>query len=245
MKLLEQRFRRVSASALPAFVAALALAGCSSQAKLTPAPGAHEVAGRPYAAVSGVDRVQVLAEPNVWVGRADILQDVTPVRVTIRNRGRRPVRVRYTDLALVGPDGARYAAIPPYALKGTVEEPVWVQDYPPVAQPEFDEDGYEVAPYLGNMYPDLPPWHGRFYYDPFYYNHYYAYWATYHLPSREMVVEALPEGVVQPGGHVSGFVYFQRVSPKQPEVNFRLDLVNASSGNIFGEVRIPFSVKEA
>ncbi len=221
----------------------LALAGCGSQAQLTPAPGAKEVVGEPFAAVSNVDSVDVLAEPNVWIGRAAILDDVTPIRVTIQNHGTRPVRIRYTDFSLVGPRGVRYAALPPYGVSGTVQEPVVENLYPPVEEPEFDEDGFDVAPYLGPMYPTLAHWAGPFYYDPLYYDNYYTYWKSINLPTREMVREALPEGVVEPNGHISGYLYFQKVSPGEAQVVFRQDLVNARTGNIFGTVTIPFSVR--
>jgi hypothetical protein len=218
------------------------LAGCGTQAKLTPAPGAKEVTGQPYAAVSNVDSVDVLAEPNVWIGRPEVLQDVTPVRITIHNNSTRPVRVRYTDFSLVGPKGVRYAALPPIGVHGTVQEPVVANVHPPVEEPEFDEDGFDVAPYLGPMYPTLVPWHGPFYYDPLYYDNYYTYWQSINLPTREMVREALPEGVVEADGHISGFLYFQKVNPREGRVVFRDDLVNAKTGNIFGTVTIPFRV---
>jgi len=230
-----------AAAGIPAALL-LVLAGCSSQAQLTPAPGANEVTGEPFAAVSNVDSVDVLAEPNVWIGRPEVLQDVTPIRVTIHNNSTRPVRIRYTDFSLVGPKGVRYAALPPFGVTGTVQQPVVTTVYPPIEEPEFDEDGFDVAPYLGPMYPTLVPWGGPFYYDPLYYDNYYTYWRTINLPTHEMMREALPEGVVEANGHISGYLYFQRVNPKEGRVVFSEDLVNAKTGNIFGTVTIPFNV---
>ena len=55
-----------------------------------------------------------------------------------------------------------------------------------------------------------------------------------------MLSEALPEGVVQDGGSVSGFVYFQSVTGRESAVQFEMNLVDASGGEAFGVIAIPF-----
>jgi hypothetical protein len=57
-----------------------------------------------------------------------------------------------------------------------------------------------------------------------------------------MIAEVLPEGVLEPGGRVEGFLYFERVDPQAPRVRFRADLTSADTGEVFGEVSIPFTV---
>lgn len=220
------------------------LAGCSSQAELVPAPSDNTLTGSPAVAVTSVDSVEVTAEPGHWSGNPGVLDQLTPIKVSITNHGTQPVRVRYSDFALDGPKGVRYAALPPYSIGGTVERPELATDYPPIEEPEFESDDFDVAPYLGPMYPTLEPWEGSFYYDPYYYDNYYTYWQQVQLPTGHMLRWALPEGVVKPDGHVSGFLYFQRVSDKEPRVTYRQELVNAKTGNMFGTVSIPFTVKK-
>jgi hypothetical protein len=222
----------------------LLLAGCATQSQLTPAPGDTELPGNSQAAVSSIDGVKVNIYTDAWHGNQQVPGVVTPLRVEIRNGSSHPVRLRYSDFKLVGPDGKTYAALPPYGITGSVDEPHLVDVYPPLAAPGFDYDDFDVAPYYSTIYPDIPVWDGPFYYDPFYYNQYYTYWQSIDLPTHEMLNEALPDGVIKAGGRVSGFLYFQEVSTKLPRVRFEYDLVNATNGNIFGTVTIPLLVKK-
>jgi hypothetical protein len=59
-----------------------------------------------------------------------------------------------------------------------------------------------------------------------------------------MLAEALPEGVVQEGGKVSGFLYFEGVANRESRVEFVMNLVDASNGENFGQVSIPFAVSK-
>lgn len=76
-----------------------------------------------------------------------------------------------------------------------------------------------------------------------YYNTYYARWRK-PLPTQEMVARALPEGVLQPGGKASGFLYFERVDEDLGLVHFRGRLVNAGDGSQLGVVEIPLLATE-
>jgi hypothetical protein len=58
------------------------------------------------------------------------------------------------------------------------------------------------------------------------------------------LLEALPEGAVQDGGSVSGFVYFQSVTGRESAVQFKLNLADASDGQTFGVLAIPFQTKQ-
>ena len=50
---------------------------------------------------------------------------------------------------------------------------------------------------------------------------------------------AIPEGVIQPGGQVSGFLYFRRIPQDIERVTLRAELMNGLDGKGFGEVRVP------
>lgn len=156
--------------------------------------------------------------------------------------GRVPLRLRYNEFALVSPTGRRYAALPPYGVEGDVADPTLVDAYDPVT-PAFTYDRFRVAPYYASVYPTLTPYNDPFYYDRPYYDRYYTVYRDIELPTQEMVEQVLPEGVIDPGGSVSGFLYFERVDPEAPRVRFRADLANARTGETFGEVSIPFTVE--
>ena len=220
---------------------ALAAAGCSAPGtQLDPAPSATTVGAE--TAVDRVGGVRMTAETGAWTGLARVQSVVTPIRVTITNGSQEPLRLRYNEFALVSPTGQRYAALPPYGVEGDVADPTLVDAYGPVT-PAFTYDRFRVAPYYASVYPTLTPYSSPFYYDRPYYDRYYTVYRDIELPTREMVEQVLPEGVIDPGGRVSGFLYFERVDPDAPRVRFRADLTDADTGNSFGEISIPFTVE--
>ena len=58
-----------------------------------------------------------------------------------------------------------------------------------------------------------------------------------------MQQRVLPEGVIDSGGSLDGWLFFERVDNDLERVVFRADLVNADTGRKFAEVRIPFTVE--
>ncbi len=220
-------------------LAAVALAGCA--ANLQPAPSSQAVAGLEKAAVSNVAGVRMVAQSGEWPGKVPIADEVTPVRVIIENSSGQPLRISYNLFALVAPAGQRFSALPPYRIEGSVAEPALAPGYGPIGAPGFGYSGFQVAPYYGGVYPGIAPYGGPFYTDPFYYNNYYRRWRTVELPTTEMLQRVLPEGVLNSGGRADGYLYFEKVNGA-PRVAFRADLVNAETGNSFGEIRIPFVV---
>ena len=128
-----------------------------------------------------------------------------------------------------------HGALPPLEIEGSVQEPV---------QEAFGYRGFVGAPHYAGRYRHFPLHAGPYPYDPFYYDTYYDYWAEIDLPTQEMIGRALPEGVLEPGGYVQGWLYFEKVSDDaSSRVVFRADLVDQASGRTFGEVRIPFRVE--
>lgn len=224
-------------------LAAAVLVGCSAPGtQLDPAPAANTVGAE--TAVDRVNNVRMTVESGTWPGLARVKTEVTPLRVTISNGSNVPIRLRYNEFALVNPQGQRYSALPPYGVEGDVTDPTLVDAYNPVTAPGFSYSGFRVAPYYSTVYPTITPYSGAFYYDRPYYDRYYTVYRDIELPTEEMVELALPEGVLDPGGNVSGFLYFERVDSSAPRVRFRADLSNAQTGNTFGEVSIPFVVED-
>jgi hypothetical protein len=181
-----------------------------------------------------VNGVRVIARSDAWSGFPPDLHRVTPILVTIENEGTAPLRIRYNEFSLNAPStGASYAAIPPFDIRGTEVEPITALGY----------SGFWVAPYYAPYYPGLRPYYGAFPFDQFYYNTYYPSWIDIQLPTGDMVQKALPEGVLEPGGRVTGYLYFHNVKRDVGMVEFTEELVNAKNGETFGVVRIPFEVE--
>ncbi len=214
------------------------LFACEERTELEPAPGATQEPGMPGAAVSDVNGVNVVVQTDAWTGRPEVLTEVTPLRVTIRNNSQNPLVIRYNTFAMVSPTGVRYSALPPYRIEGEIDSPR-LGNYNPVNEPGFEYDRFDVAPYYSPVYPGLSAYGGPFYTDRYYYNYYSSYWNEIELPTAEMLQRVLPEGVIQPGGSVAGFLYFEKIPSELELVRFRADLVNAQNGNIFGEISIP------
>jgi hypothetical protein len=55
----------------------------------------------------------------------------------------------------------------------------------------------------------------------------------------------MPEGVLAEGGYLrAGFLYFEEVDEELSRLDFTFELVDATNGERFGTIRIPFSVRE-
>jgi hypothetical protein len=85
---------------------------------------------------------------------------------------------------------------------------------------------------------------GPFDFDWDYYPTYYRVWGV-HLPTRDMIRHAIPEGVLENGGRLSGFLYFPKVDRRHQEegLKFSIDLVDASTQEHIGQITIPFEIR--
>lgn len=210
-------------------------AACVHQRELVPAPGAQTAPGRPRVAEETVEGVRVQVDSAAWTS-APVSDVLSPVRVTIENGSERPLRISYGQFTLGAPNGFRLAALPPYqvfaadigARSGTVP-------------PGFVGDNFFLAPWAAGYYRGVAPWYGPFPYDPVYYNRWYGAWPT-NLPNEEVLRHALPEGVLQPRGKASGFLYFKD-QPKGTELTMYFSLVDGDRGQAFGTIDLPFTVK--
>ena len=62
---------------------------------------------------------------------------------------------------------------------------------------------------------------------------------------REVRAQAIPEGVLEPGGKVSGFLFFEHVPSHDREVRLHADLLDARTGRQLGTVTTPLIVAKA
>lgn len=209
----------------------------ANEANLAPAPGAQPAPGPGQGAVAMEAGVRMEARVDAWDARPANLEDaVTPVLVEITNNSSSPMLVRYNAFQLVGPQDQTFSAIPPFDLEAEVTQPV--------TTPAFTYTGFGVAPYLSPYYPGVDPFVGDFAFDAGYYGTHFPAFREIDLPTADMVQMALPEGVLEPGGSVTGFLYFQDVGDADvPRVVYTAELVNARTGQQFGTVEIPFVVQ--
>ncbi|WP_242342087.1 hypothetical protein [Anaeromyxobacter terrae] len=224
--------RRMQPIRRMALALVLAATACVHQRQLVPGSSAQTVPGHPRRAEETVEGVHVIVDSDAW--RAGMVRDVlSPVRVTIENGSPRPLRIAYGEFTLGGANGFRLAALPPYQVAAR---------NPMVVDPGFGGVGFWYAPWAGRYYRRAPLWlHGEFPLDAAYYDRFYGGWPAA-LPDEEVLRQALPEGVLDPGGHISGFLYFPD-QPRGTALTFFAALVDAATGQSFGTVAIPFTVK--
>lgn len=212
--------------------------GCSRGPELEPAKAANESV--PGSAQTSAANVRVQANADGWTGDPEVTEFVTPVYLAVENGGDAPLRVRYSDIALVSGDGERFRALPPFDVHGTVEKRARLV-------PRFGHRGAALAPYLGFVYDEAdvelePP---SAYPNLQYYDHLYDHWrARIPLPTQYMQEVAFPEALVRPRGEISGYVYFERVPPSKERVTLQIDLIDATTNGAVATATIPFVVHE-
>lgn len=237
------RTARIPATLLAGLLAAVTggLPACRPVgSQLEPAPGANELAGDEDAAWARDEAVSIVAEATGWPGDAFITQRVTPLRVTVRNEGDEMMVVRYRDFEVVGTGGRRYHALPPLAVDGTVDT---LDPAPDAIAPGLEYDNFALADRYVPAYPGIRRYNGPFAYDHDYYATYYPHWDfEERLPTPEMIAAALPEGIVEPGGFVTGWLYFDKVQDAEREVKLRAEL-RAVDDERIASVEIPFTAR--
>src|SRR5699024_9609432 len=151
-----------------------------------------------------------------------------------------PVVMAYNNLAVITPEGEYHAAIPLFKIEGKVDQLELAQNYEPV-EPVFVYEDYAVAPLYDSIY-EIGIYEPYGFYDYGYYANYYDYWENIDdydtpLPTAQMIANAMPEGVIMPGGMVKGFLYFQKIEADEVDkVWFTAELQNANTSNIFGQI---------
>ncbi len=216
---------------------AATLASCAGQ-ELRPAAEATPAALRGEAAVAADSGVQVAASTGAWEARPfDLETELTPVLVEILNQSSRPLRIGYEAFWFSSQRGRIVRRLTALQHSGA-DRPAGLR----AGNLTTLIRGFGGAPYLRGYYPMLGIYSGPFAFSDGYYGTYLPVWSGYRrieLPTEDMLERALPEGVVEPGGRVGGFLYFQRIKGAGP-FTFNADLVDARSGERFGGIVIPF-----
>jgi hypothetical protein len=214
----------------------LAVGGGCGHGVLRPGPSARVIDGAPGAAYSVAAGVRCSADVGAWRGRAaDLAGDVVPVKVWIKNGSGRAIRLLAEDFVLVGKSGHSYRPIPVLPL-GDAEGPA-----PRDVEPMYASSKFYVAPRLHGVYPTLEPWRTPLQRDEQLYDRQYRRWGK-HRPTVEMIRMALPEGVLDDGGMISGFLYFENPVDEESRVTFQADFGRDDGSGTVAAVEIPFRV---
>ena len=224
-------------------------AACAFEPVLVPDTTAQKLGDK--VAFSESQGVRVSVNGDAWNGDPFNLPEVlTPLHVSIENGGQVPLRLAYRDFALVGQSGMRYSALSPLNIEsqlprsslngGAQLQTVATYAAPRRTAPRFHSRRFYVAPHYGYFYPGYPLWASPFPYSSWGMT---AYSWPQSLPTEDMISEALPEGVLEPGGHVDGFVYFQGVTRREDKVKFDLKLVDGQTNEPIGEAVVPLVVR--
>ncbi|HEX8435085.1 hypothetical protein [Archangium sp.] len=241
---------------LPTLAALLLAAGCVIETKLQPLPAAETT--QSGSAVAEEQGVRLVADGDAWKGTPSHLERlVTPVEVRIENQSGRPLRLQYEEFVLVGGSRFQYAALSPFELRdenlamggsGSELGHVALSVGAGVGHGAWSSGVWGPGPFY-RMYgwgPGVRSWNDPFFNpwgDPFYGNPYTSWLPPEPLPTRDMLRRALPEGTLEPGGTVTGFLYFQDVSEREGSVTLQARLVDARTGEQFGTLTIPFGVR--
>jgi hypothetical protein len=222
---------------------ALWLAGCAGS-DLEPAVPESRMDGLDDAAGVVVSRVQFVAQPDEWPEGGGVPDHVTPILVDLINGSRSPLRIEYRLFSLQAGTGQALTALPPFNVYGSATQPRVQRDGGAI-ELSYAAERFEVAPFYADLYSELSPYRGPFVADQRFYGAGYAHWKQTGgaLPTRTMRLMALPEGVLQPGGRIGGYLYFQKVPSDAARVQLDFSLVDAKTGRLFAIASLPFVVR--
>ena len=190
------------------------------------------------AAPQTADLRLAILSADKWPGPAKIRRELTPVKVRIENRGSDPMLVSYNRFRMVGADGRQYRALPLYKVEGTAEKPT-LRDPFEIRKPKFAHSGFALAPFYSKIYRGVPVADG-FIAEPAYYDLYDGYYSGKPLPTTGMRRHGVPEGVLAPGGHVEGFLYFEEIPGSADSLALRYSPINLRTRTAMAEVQVPY-----
>jgi hypothetical protein len=104
--------------------------------------------------------------------------------------------------------------------------------------------GFFIVPSIGFNFAWYAPWPYGFYYPPDYGAYVYPWGYPYYPrdPTEDILRAGLPEGVLEPNGHVSGFVYFQNAGSRAHDLSLTW-IAHTPAGEKVGELSIAFKVE--
>jgi hypothetical protein len=243
---------------------ALLLGGCVTSPQVVPANEQQQVS----ASAAGATLTAFLSP---WEGEpSDLTDAMTPIAIEVSNQGPVPVRFSYLDLALTDENGHRFFAYNPYVSDGSVAALDGVKVAIRGGGGHFGGGGGGVrvaAPRrVGGVgahpvvrgfhgvvigapgYRGFAPWRRGPIWNPLWYPPGYLTWVWLWSPRIYPVAPppdvrdlGLPEGVLDPGGRASGYVYFEPSAQRSPHLALSWD-VHSADGQPMGRATVPLEV---
>jgi hypothetical protein len=204
---------------------------------LVPASAASVVPNAPTAAYSEVDGVRCSANAGAWNERTgEIPSFVFPVKVRIKNDSGRPIRVRYEDFVLVGKKGQSYRPVPVLPIDPDERRRM------PKLNPMYASSKFFVAPGFHDVYATLEPWTAPLQRDKSLYDRLFRRWGKKPLPLDVLRV-ALPEGVLDDGGILTGYLFFESPLDEEKRVTFEAIFDGQDGRATIASIEIPFKIE--
>lgn len=217
-----------------ALAAAVSL-GCG-HGTLVPASSARIVPDAPTAAYSVAEGVRCSANVGAWNGREnEIPSFVVPVKVRIKNTSGQPIRVLYEDFALIGRKGRTYHPVPVLPVDAGARKRI------PSLNPIYASSKFFVAPGFHDVYATLEPWTTPLPRDEHLYDQLYSRWGK-QLPALDVLRVALPEGVLDDDGVVTGYLFFESPLDKEDRVTFEATFGGGDGRTTVASIEIPFMI---
>ena len=207
------------------------LCGCAST--LEPAKTATPVEGEPRAARASRDGIQLTAKSG-WPGKVQIQSAVTPLLVTLENDSGAAIQVSYDDFQIWGPDNQAFRALPIGAIQGEVDATAGADN--PV--PEKTTKRFSIAPGFESPEPGTELYDEDFEHDGYAAHNNELYRVK--LPTESMFRGALPEGTLEDGGMVEGYLYFEHVGSDVEKATLRAQFARDTTNAV--ALEIPFTV---
>jgi len=262
---------RKRSAALAGITAVLLLAGCSSGTGLRPSePGQLHPEREGAARIQSHD-VSLVAEFDEWEGDPDPTDEFTAVLVEIENGSDWPLRIRYDDFRLEAGDRS-LAPRDPRKIEGSqIASRSHIGGVRYLDRLSYS--GFHLAPHHssfgrfhgGHGGSHLGSGFGRRFGHGLHglglglhgfghgfghrFGHgfggypYYSNFVRVELPTRDMLATAVPEGTLEPGGHLKGFLFFPHLEGEVPTATLTAAF-RTEDGDPIGEVQLRFQNPE-
>jgi hypothetical protein len=132
-------------------------------------------------------------------------------------------------------------------LRNESGKPILVPLEPPrpgaqVFAPVFSSRGFGVSPEFALYFPTYPTAYDPVPADRDYHRASYAAWPA-DLPTQDMREHALPEGVLENHGTVTGYLYFKDVTSRERRVSFQAHVLGSPRGEPLADAAFQFRVQ--
>ncbi|NLD98327.1 MAG: hypothetical protein GX640_00500 [Fibrobacter sp.] len=159
---------------------------------------------------------------------AESAKKIAIYKVKIINHSSAKLLIRYKNFKIITQKaGYTFNALPPYEIFGSSHKQMVVLPYPFPVHHQIEHFRFSVAPFSSRMYQELPVSNHLFTIDSSYYSMHFNKLAVSGISVERILEKIVPEGVVDTGGYISGYLYFEKIRSRN--YLFQMELVEADS----------------